>query len=68
MARFPSDRFRRTVIAGGEVRAVVELVKDGVVVASSETGDIVIEDGTYTFDLTRSINADLSLTLLIPDN
>jgi hypothetical protein len=66
MARFPSDRFRQAVIAGGEVRAVVELVRDGVVVASSETGEIVIEDGTYTFDLTRSINSDLSLTLLIP--
>lgn len=65
MARFPSDRFRKTVANSGEVVAVVELVRNGEVIASSAAGDFVVEDGAVTFDLGRAIKSDLSLTLLI---
>ncbi len=65
MARFPSDRFRQALANSGEITAVVELVRDGVVIASSAKGDFVVEDGTVTFDLGRAIKSDLSLTLLV---
>lgn len=65
MARFPSERFRKTVGNSGEVVALVEVVRNGEVIASSAAGDFVVEDGTVTFDLGRAIKTDLSLTLLI---
>lgn len=66
MARFPSERFRAALSASGEVVAVVEFLRGGEVALSSEEGDFVVEDGQVTFDLTRNINADFNVTILIP--
>ena len=66
MARFPSQAFRDALSGSGQLIAVVELVKDGEVLASSATGELVVDDGTVNFDLTRAINGDVTLSLLIP--
>lgn len=66
MARFPSQRFREALAVSSEAYAVVEFLRGGEVVLSSADGDFVVEDGQVTFDLTRNINADFSLTILIP--
>lgn len=67
MARFPSERFRKALGQSRQVVAVVELVREGIVIASSEKGDMVVEEGQVTFDATRDIKSDCSITLLVPN-
>lgn len=67
MARFPSEKFRQALGESRQVVAVVELVREGIVIASSADGDLVVEDGQTTFDATRDIKTDMSMTLLIPN-